>query len=98
MCMVGGTLKEMVDCSLFPDAKDITESMGALQAATHHCFQQDPLTSLYESQGQGNASGANITSSASASASASASIWKRKDVLCLCVGDGSSPRTAGTSY
>ena len=68
--------KELIKLDVFPDAKDISESMGALRAATlysHLSLRKDAEKSRRD---------------------ALRSRWKEENVWCICIGDGSTPRTA----
>lgn len=60
----------IVSLGSFGSAKDVSESMAAVQAASRH----------FEHANQGGVEGADE--------------HKSSDVLCLCIGDGSAPRTA----
>jgi len=57
---------DIVNLKAFTSAKDVSESMSALQAATQHGLMKD---------------GSNNNN-------------KKKEIKCLCIGDGSTPRTA----
>ena len=68
--------KELIKLDVFPDAKDISESMGALRAATlysHLSLRKDAEKSRRD---------------------ALRSRWKEENIWCICIGDGSTPRTA----
>eukprot|EP00943_MAST-04B_sp_MAST-4B-sp1_P007990 g7990.t1 len=67
--------KKLVELEVFPDAKDISESMGAFRAATlysHLELNCDNNNDIIKTRSR----------------------WKQQNIWCLCIGDGSTPRTA----
>jgi hypothetical protein len=74
---------DLVRLRVFPDAKDISESFGALQAVIRHGMLADV-----------SGSGAETGRGAGVVEQQMAAVQQRRGVLCISIGDGSSPRTA----
>ena len=73
--------KKLIELDVFPDAKDISESMGALRACT-----------LYSHLDTNEIK--KTTTSSKKKKNLHRSRWKQPNVWCICIGDGSTPRTA----
>jgi len=82
---------EIVRLRIFPDAKDVSESMGALRAATLHC--DIPMLAKAAPLGAGaGVSGA--VGSEPFLQHGFRSRWRAGGVWCVSIGDGCTPRTA----
>jgi len=77
--------KKLVELEVFPDAKDISESMGAFRAATLYSH-LDVNCDNNNNNDNDNYQGKKKNEARSR--------WKQQNVWCLCIGDGSTPRTA----
>ena len=115
---------DLIALGVFQSAKDVSESMGALQAATVHGFDNGDAAQSPETEcpagGVGGGGGQAPTDPVRATrsgpearedgaprpdpqppadggasrAAPGLGCWRRRDVLCLVIGDGCTPRTA----
>ena len=85
---------EIVRLRIFPGAKDVSESMGALRAATLYCASLPMAAGKGAREGSGEACVAHGGATDCWRRHGFRSRWRAEGVWCVAIGDGCTPRTA----
>ena len=89
-----GCFEDIVRLRLFPSAKDVSESMGALQAAATFMNATPAGRTCIPIPTEGGPASVSVPA-LEKKVTASRARWRAPGVLMLAVGDGSTPQTAG---